>query len=297
MSTVSSTPPRPPVVRTLRRLGSFLGPYRRRFVYAGIALLVAAGCTLAVGQGLKLVVDRGFTAGNGAELDRALVRAARHHRGHGGGDLRALLQRVVDRRARHRRSAPARVRSPADAVAGILRGDAHRRGHFAPDQRYDDARERRSARAFRWRCATSCSVLGALVLLMLTSLKLTLLVLAGLPVVVAADHPLRPARSPPRRAQPGSRCRHRRLRRRGDPRNPHGAGLCARARGPARLRRARRGRVRRRRAPHPPACAADRRGDLPGLRRRRHHPVDRRPRRAGRTAVGGTARRRSCSTR
>ena len=30
---------------------------------AGIALLVAAGCTLAVGQGLKLVVDRGFTAG------------------------------------------------------------------------------------------------------------------------------------------------------------------------------------------------------------------------------------------
>jgi ATP-binding cassette subfamily B protein len=72
MSTSASTPPRPPVVRTLRRLGSFLAPYRRRFVYAGIALLVAAGCTLAVGQGLKLVVDRGFTAGIGAELDRAL---------------------------------------------------------------------------------------------------------------------------------------------------------------------------------------------------------------------------------
>jgi ATP-binding cassette subfamily B protein len=73
MSTASTpTPPRPPVMRTLRRLGSFLRPYRRRFVFAGIALLVAAGCTWAVGQGLKLVVDRGFTAGIGAELDRAL---------------------------------------------------------------------------------------------------------------------------------------------------------------------------------------------------------------------------------
>ena len=35
-------------------------------------MLVAAGCTLAVGQGLKFVIDRGFAAGDGAELDRAL---------------------------------------------------------------------------------------------------------------------------------------------------------------------------------------------------------------------------------
>ena len=68
----TTAPPTVPVVRTLARLSQYLAPYRARFAVAGVALLVAAGCTLAVGQGLKLVVDRGFAAGDGAELDRAL---------------------------------------------------------------------------------------------------------------------------------------------------------------------------------------------------------------------------------
>src|SRR5438876_7059859 len=68
----TAVPPPVPVVRTLARLSKYLAPYRARFAVAGVALLVAAGCTLAVGQGLKLMVDRGFSAGDGAELDRAL---------------------------------------------------------------------------------------------------------------------------------------------------------------------------------------------------------------------------------
>ena len=63
----------PPKLRSFRRLGSFLLPYRGRFAIAGAALLVAAGCTLAVGQGLKLVVDRGFLANDAGALDQALV--------------------------------------------------------------------------------------------------------------------------------------------------------------------------------------------------------------------------------
>ena len=42
-------------------------------VCAAVALLVAAGAVLAVGQGLKGVIDRGFGAGNAAELDRTLA--------------------------------------------------------------------------------------------------------------------------------------------------------------------------------------------------------------------------------
>src|ERR1700712_4365317 len=68
----SPPPLRAPVIRTFSKLASFLVPHRRRFALAGVALLVAAGCTLAVGQGLKFVVDRGFSAGDGAELNRAL---------------------------------------------------------------------------------------------------------------------------------------------------------------------------------------------------------------------------------
>ncbi len=69
-------PPKlPPVtaLRTLTRIGAFLRPYRRQVVYAAIALVVAAAAVLAVGQGLKGVIDRGFGAGNAGELDRTLA--------------------------------------------------------------------------------------------------------------------------------------------------------------------------------------------------------------------------------
>ncbi|HET9045537.1 MAG TPA: ABC transporter transmembrane domain-containing protein, partial [Casimicrobiaceae bacterium] len=60
-------------LRTVARVVRFLRPYRSQVVYAAIALLFAAAAVLALGQGLKLVVDRGFAAGNPAELDRMLV--------------------------------------------------------------------------------------------------------------------------------------------------------------------------------------------------------------------------------
>lgn len=60
-------------LRTLARIGLLLRPYRGRVALALIALFIAAGATLAIGQGLKGVIDRGFAAGNAAELDRTLV--------------------------------------------------------------------------------------------------------------------------------------------------------------------------------------------------------------------------------
>src|SRR5688572_11963627 len=62
-----------PVLKTLARVGPFLRPYRRQVVYAALALLVAAAAVLAVGQGLRGVIDRGFGAGDAAELDRTLA--------------------------------------------------------------------------------------------------------------------------------------------------------------------------------------------------------------------------------
>jgi ATP-binding cassette, subfamily B, bacterial len=60
-------------LRTVARVGRFLRPYRREIVFAAIGLVVAASAVLAVGQGLKFVVDRGFAASNAAELDRMLA--------------------------------------------------------------------------------------------------------------------------------------------------------------------------------------------------------------------------------
>jgi len=76
LATAPDTAPKlPPVtaLRTLARIGVFLRPYRRQVLAAAVALLVAAGAVLAVGQGLKSVIDRGFAAGNAAELDHMLA--------------------------------------------------------------------------------------------------------------------------------------------------------------------------------------------------------------------------------
>ena len=62
-----------PKVGVLRRLVAFLAPYKRRIAGALVALVVAAGCVLALGQGLKHVVDAGFSSGDPGLLDRALA--------------------------------------------------------------------------------------------------------------------------------------------------------------------------------------------------------------------------------
>ena len=57
---------------SMLRLAGFLAPYRWRVAAALAALLVAAGCVLALGQGVKFVVDNGFGGGEPRLLDEAL---------------------------------------------------------------------------------------------------------------------------------------------------------------------------------------------------------------------------------
>ncbi len=60
-------------LRQLRMLWRFILPYRARVGVAAIALVVAASSVLAIGQGLRLVIDRGIAAGNPGLLDEALI--------------------------------------------------------------------------------------------------------------------------------------------------------------------------------------------------------------------------------
>ncbi|MBV8466706.1 MAG: ABC transporter, partial [Burkholderiales bacterium] len=52
---------------------TLLAPYRARIAGAGVALVVAAACMLLVGQGLRAVIDRGFVSSNPGLLDQALM--------------------------------------------------------------------------------------------------------------------------------------------------------------------------------------------------------------------------------
>jgi ATP-binding cassette, subfamily B, bacterial len=60
-------------LRLLAQIGGFLKPYRGRMALAAAALFTAAGCVLVLGQGLRRVIDAGFSAHDPASLDRALI--------------------------------------------------------------------------------------------------------------------------------------------------------------------------------------------------------------------------------
>lgn len=61
-----------PDPRVLLRLLTLLTPYRGRLAIAALALLVASGSVLLLGQGLRLVIDQGFLAADATRLNQTL---------------------------------------------------------------------------------------------------------------------------------------------------------------------------------------------------------------------------------
>ena len=50
----------------------FLRPYLRQVLYASLALVVTAGVTLSIGQGMRLVIDRGLVDGSDGMLEQTI---------------------------------------------------------------------------------------------------------------------------------------------------------------------------------------------------------------------------------
>jgi len=181
-----TAPPIPPVtaLRTLARVGAFVRPYRRQVTYAAIALVVAAAAVLAVGQGLKSVVDRGFGTGDGSELDRTLalmlgvvvvMAGATFTRFYFvswiGERVTADLRRAV---FDHLLTLPPgffEVTRTGDVISRLINDTAMLETVVGSS----------ASMAIR----NLLLLIGGLTMLAITSTKLTLLVLAGVPLVVA----------------------------------------------------------------------------------------------------------------
>jgi ATP-binding cassette, subfamily B, bacterial len=181
-----TAPPIPPVtaLKTLARVGAFVRPYRRQVTYAAIALVVAASAVLAVGQGLKGVVDRGFGTGDGSELDRTLalmlgvivvIAGATFTRFYYvswiGERVTADLRRAV---FDHLLTLPPgffEVTRTGDVISRLVNDTAMLETVIGSS----------ASMAIR----NLLLLIGGLTMLAITSTKLTLLVLAGVPVVVA----------------------------------------------------------------------------------------------------------------
>ncbi|MEM9624115.1 MAG: ABC transporter transmembrane domain-containing protein, partial [Pseudomonadota bacterium] len=59
-------------LRGLRPALAFLAPYKKQVIYASIALVLTAGATLSLGQGIRMVIDTGFASGQTGVLEQSL---------------------------------------------------------------------------------------------------------------------------------------------------------------------------------------------------------------------------------
>jgi len=167
----------------VKRLAGYLAPYRGRFAIAAVALFIAAGCALAIGQGLRIVIDRGFSAGDAAELDRALVAV-----------LAIIAVMTLATYLRFYSVSWIGERVTADLRKRVFDHLLTLSPGFFELTRTGEVISRLTNDTTMLETAIGSSLsmalrnlvlgVGALVLLMLTSLKLTLLVLAGLPLVL-----------------------------------------------------------------------------------------------------------------
>ncbi len=161
-----------------------LAPYKARIVYAAMALVLAAACMLLVGQGLRAVIDRGFVASNPALLDQillalfgliAIMAAATYARFYfvswlGERVTADLRRKVFD----HLLTLP-----PSFFETG-------RTGEVISRLTNDTTQiETVIGSSASMALRNALLLVGGLVMLAITSLKLTLLVLVGVPLVVA----------------------------------------------------------------------------------------------------------------
>jgi ATP-binding cassette subfamily B protein len=170
-------------VSQLLRLARFLGPYRGRIAGALVALVVAASCVLALGQGMRHVVDAGFMKSDPHLLNLGLIAvvgvafilaAATWTRFY---LMMTVSERVI---ADLRRAVFAHVVGLSPAFF-----DSVRTGEIA-SRLTNDTEQLRQVIGFGFSMflRNGLMMIGALVLLFLTSVKLAALIVLGVPATI-----------------------------------------------------------------------------------------------------------------
>ncbi len=171
-------------IRKLRALWNFLRPYKLRFAAALTAMAVAAGSFLAIGQALKHVIDQGFAGGDSSALNRTLLTVAAIALVQG---LATFCRYYLFTWVGERFVADIR-RAVFDHILGLSPGffEKMRTGEVISRLTNDTQRiESVIGGVFSYALRNFVLMLGGIVMLAVTSLKLTLIILAVVPVVVA----------------------------------------------------------------------------------------------------------------
>lgn len=180
-----TTTERPPATKlsSIAQLIRLIAPYRWRWTCAVIALLFTAAITLSIGQGVRMVIDDGFVAGSVTQLQQAIylllglsVLMA------GGTFVRFYLVSWLGERV------SADIRSAVfNNIVSLSPGyfDNNRSGEIMSRLTADTTLlQSIVGSSFSLALRSSISTTGALVILVLTNLKLTLVILGCVPLVL-----------------------------------------------------------------------------------------------------------------
>ncbi len=183
MAAAGTTLPARGDVSQLLRLSRFLKPYRGRVAIALVALFVAASCVLALGQGLRHVIDAGFGSSDQRLLNVGLMSvvalafilaAATWTRFY---LMMSVGERVI---ADLRQAVFAHVASLSPSFF-----DSARTGELASRLTNDTDQIRQVIGfGFSMFLRNGLMMIGALVLLFLTSVKLAALIVLGVPATI-----------------------------------------------------------------------------------------------------------------
>lgn len=179
---VANPPPKGELVH-LKRLWRFIAPYRARVFVALFALLVAAGCVLALGQGLRHVIDAGFGSRDPHLLNVALAAVVGVSLLLAGATwvrfyfMMSIGERVI---ADLRRAVFAHVLELSPAFF-----DASRTGEIS-SRLTNDSEQMRQVIGFgvSMFLRNGLMMLGSLVMLFATSAKLAALIVLGVPATL-----------------------------------------------------------------------------------------------------------------
>ncbi|MBQ0720178.1 MAG: ATP-binding cassette domain-containing protein [Gammaproteobacteria bacterium] len=181
-----ATTEQPPATKlsSIAQLLRLIAPYRWRWVCAVIALLFTAGITLTIGQGVRMVIDDGFVAGSASQLQQGIylllglsVLMA------GGTFVRFYLVSWLGERV------SADIRNAVfNNIVSLSPGyfDNNRSGEIMSRLTTDTTLlQSIVGSSFSLALRSSISTTGALIILVITNLKLTLVILACVPLVLA----------------------------------------------------------------------------------------------------------------
>lgn len=168
---------------SIRFILGFVAPYRWRWICAIAALLFTAGITLSLGQGVRLVIDEGFVAGSTEQLRYSVLLLMLLSLLMAGGTyIRFYLVSWLGERV----SADIR-RAVFDNVIELSPAyfDDARSGEIMSRLTTDTTLlQTIVGSSFSLALRSSISLTGALIILLVTNLKLTLIILSSVPLVL-----------------------------------------------------------------------------------------------------------------